>query len=726
MKYQRTFLVLILFLTVLTGWGKIRLPSILASGMVLQQQSTVNIWGWASPGEKITVNASWLVEEALVIAGPSGKWLTRLPTGTAGGPHTITIKGENTIILSDVLFGEVWVCSGQSNMEFSVKMLGGWKLYPAEKKNLKKHDYSQVRLCQVKHIAALTPEDSCETVWLHADLKSVSDFSATGWFFGQCLHDWLGVPVGLISSNIGGTPAEAWTERSFLAGDPDLRYYLASPNSGPTQKVCRATVLYNAMINPLVNFRIKGAIWYQGESNINDADLYGKLFPAMIRSWRTVWNQGDFPFYFVQIAPYDYGEPFPAAAYLREAQTMALALPNTGMAVTMDIGNVRDIHPKNKPAVGQRLALLALANTYGKEHVYSTGPVINRIQKEGSRFRLYFDNADTLISQGGKPVCFTISGHDGRFRAANAIVEGKTVAVSCDSIPDPVNVRYAFADADSVNLFNRAGLPAAPFRSDSIPLLVRNVTAELFIDSLDHQRYLKLSCLDSSCQVHFTLDGSEPTVKSPVFQKMLMINKSVQIRACAYKGELASALAGKTTFLKHLGVDKRLAVTFQNSPKYTGRENALLDGLMGSEKYYDGQWQGYEATDFEGVIDLGKPCRVDTISLSVLQDVKSWIFLPVKVEISTSADGLFYSKVADFTPVGEKTLREPSVEAFTWKRKETGNEAIIGSETAEVNGQPSSKVRYIKVYAKNTGKCPKWHPGSGDKAWLFIDEISVW
>ncbi|MEI6681924.1 MAG: sialate O-acetylesterase [Bacteroidota bacterium] len=725
MSKLRALFLCCLFITSIPSFAKVRLPSVLASGMVLQQQSVVNIWGWASPGEKVTITASWLVERPSIVAASSGKWLIRIPTGMAGGPHSLTVEGENRIVLSDILFGEVWLCSGQSNMEFSISKLGGWHLYKTGKKDIRRHDYSRIRLCQVQHGFSGTPADSCEVTWQVASLSTVADFSATAWFFGKCLFDFLDVPVGLISSNIGGTPAEAWTDSTFLAAEPRLQYYLSSPN-GRHRNERRVSVLYNAMIHPLINYRIRGVIWYQGETNILDADLYGSLFPAMIRNWRRDWQQGDFPFYFVQIAPFDYKEPFPAAAYLREAQTKALALPNTGMVLTMDIGNPGDIHPKNKQEVGQRLALWALAKTYGREHLYYSGPVVKEVQREKGGIRIYYDFADSLVSMGGPPAGFTLAGKDGMFKMAAAAIEGNAVVVTSDSVPDPLYVRYAFTDTSSVNLFNQAGLPAAPFRSDTMPFFAREVEIDINTDSTDHRRYLALSCFDTGCRIRYTLDGSEPDAKSPLYQGKMHLEQSARIRARAFRENQPSLQIRNATFINHRGVDQSLVTRFENSQQYTGGTNALLDGIEASEKFYDGHWQGYLGDDFDGVIDLGKPGTLDSISVSVLEDPASWIFLPVRIEISTSPDGISYAKVAEFTPSGNVQKKEPVRRTFAWSS--CGNDSGDAAKGNPLPGsaRPLKAARYVRVFAQNIGHCPKGHPGAGEKAWLFLDEIKIW
>ena len=724
MKWLRVVLVLTLFINGGPSWCKIRIPSILASGMVLQQQTIVNIWGWAAPGEVVTIKASWLVEDASAETGANGKWLIRIPTGKAGGPHKISLQGENTIVLTDILFGEVWVCAGQSNMEFTINNLGGWIFFGPGKKNLKKNDYAKIRLCRVNPATADLPADSCDVVWQHASMRTVSDFSAAAWFFGQCLYDWLEVPVGLISSSIGGTPAEAWTDRSYMAADPALHYYLSSPN-GQHWEAGKASVLYNSMIHPLTNFRIKGAIWYQGESNIYDADLYGNLFRTMIVNWRQAWGQGDFPFYFVQIAPYAYKDSDVSAAYLREAQEKALSLPNTGMVVTMDIGDVIDIHPKKKQEVGERLALYALAKVYGKEQVFCAGPVVKKVTKEDNRFRISYDNAGSLVCRAGNPAGFAVAGPEGQFSPARAAIEGNVVIVSSDSIADPVFLRYAFNDTASVNLFNQAGLPAAPFRTDTLPLMVRDVVIDFITDSLTGLMYVKLSCLDSTCSVHYTMDGTEPDVASPVYRQRILLEKSATIRARAYREGLPSPLIREASYTRHLGIDKQIVITHPCSPKYKGGSNALLDGLQGSVRFNDRRWQGYHGVDFEGVIDLGTVQVIDSVSVTFLKNADSWIFLPVRVELSISVDGITFSRVSDQAPGELHSGPEPFIQRFTWKAAEDQHAGSNDSEPETTNKKTKSGIRYIRLFAKSTGHCPRGHPGAGEKAWLFLDEIII-
>ena len=368
---QRIFLA---FLVVFAGIiaplsvkSAIRLPALIGNNMVLQQNATIRVWGWADAGEKVVIQASWQNAPVITTTPATGTWSTTLNTPKAGGPYKMTITGNDySIIIGNIMIGEVWVCSGQSNMEFTMRGLGGWKNYNPEVRNeVASGKYADVRLFTVGRDTSAVPLANCKGSWRTADTNTVNDFSATAWFYGAYLNEKLGVPVGLISTAWGGTPAEVWTPVESIKAEPDLGFYLDHYN-GSQWWPGTPGVLFNAMIHPLLNYTIKGAIWYQGESNILDARLYPALMKTMITSWRNAWGLGDFPFYFVQIAPFAYEEPY-AGALLREAQLKCLSVPNTGMAVTMDlVDNINDIHPKNKLDVGKRLALWALDKTYGK------------------------------------------------------------------------------------------------------------------------------------------------------------------------------------------------------------------------------------------------------------------------------------------------------------------------------------------------------------------------
>ena len=484
----------------------VRLPSIIGDNMVLQRGGKAPIWGWAEPKELVTVRIGEGTRAWIALAGDDGRWMLKIDVPDAGGPYEMSIRGKNTITVSNILVGEVWVCSGQSNMQWTVQRAAN------AEQEIAAADYPKMRLFTVQRKVADSPQEDCTGQWVECSSETAGGFSAAAYFFGRELHKKLDVPVGLIHTSWGGTPAESWTRRDVLEGEEDFapilkrydemiarypeakrQYERRLEQWKEASKKARAAGknaprrprapsgpgssrtpggLYNAMIAPLIPYSIKGAIWYQGEANAGRAYQYRKLFGAMIRNWRQDWGQGDFAFLFVQLANYMAvaSEPGESAwAELREAQSMTLGLPNTGMAVIIDIGEAGNIHPKNKQDVGRRLALCALAGSYGKNVVYS-GPVYRSMEVRGSEAVLRFDHTGGgLVGRGGALKGFAIAGEDRKFVWADARIEGETVVVRSEKVGRPVGVRYAWANNPVCNLYNREGLPASPFRTDDWP-----------------------------------------------------------------------------------------------------------------------------------------------------------------------------------------------------------------------------------------------------------------
>lgn len=443
----------------------IRMPKIFGNGMVLQLQSKVAVWGWAEAGEEVKVSLGETTETTK--AGADGKWSVKIQTPAAGGPHSLIAKGKNEVKLDDVLIGEVWICSGQSNMEWTVAQSKN----PAEEAAAAK--FPQIRMIKVAHNVADKPQEDINGQWTNCSPESVPNFSAVGYFFARHLHHELKVPIGMINTSWGGTICEAWTSKETLATDEDFKPILDRSANFQPNNPNQASVLYNGMVHPLIPFGIKGAIWYQGESNVSRAEQYRKLFPAMIGDWRKRFGQGDFPFLFVQLAPFKYGHDPKLLAEQWESQTKTLALPNTGMAVTTDIGNVADIHPANKQDVGKRLALWALAKSYGKNGLAYSGPLYESMSIDGKRIRLKFKHTNGgLVAGGNKPLThFTIAGEDQKFVEAKASIDGETVVVESDQVAKPVAVRFGWDQHAEPNLFNKDQLPASPFRTDSFPMV---------------------------------------------------------------------------------------------------------------------------------------------------------------------------------------------------------------------------------------------------------------
>lgn len=632
-------------------FADVKLPALFCENMVLQRETDAPIWGWADPSEQITISAGWTKETATATAGQDGRWTTTLRTPKAGGPYGITVAGRNKLDLDNVMIGEVWICSGQSNMEWSVgpHVGPGIQNHVEEIKNANLPD---LRLFTVEKARAMAPAKDCKGHWQMCSQQSVAPFSASAYFFGRKLQQELKIPIGLIATSWGGTEVELWISEPAMRGVADLaktienqsgeaeRYQTAyeawvaeckkaDPGTGkwsltefddadwaalpqvgfwdaiglsafdgsvwyrttfdvpadwkgkaavvelgaiddldtcwlngveigstnihtaqrrypanaeqlkpgknvlvvrvhdfvsqggfnlegktpcvksdsglinlgpwkwkigadqkgwtkrPASRVREYSTLYNAMIAPLVPYAIRGVIWYQGESNVTRAAQYRTSFPLLIADWRQQWRRGDFPFYYVQIAPFDYRAFSPAAdaakwphpsAELREAQRQSLSVPNTGMIVTTDITqNVRDIHPANKQDVGARLALWALAKVYDKGSLEYSGPLFRSMKIEGDSIRISFDHAAGLTAKGGDLIEFTIAGEDRKFVPANAKIDGESVLVTAKeanliAAKKPVAVRFGWSDTSIPNLFNAAGLPASPFRTDDWPL----------------------------------------------------------------------------------------------------------------------------------------------------------------------------------------------------------------------------------------------------------------
>jgi len=454
------------FLMNLSGMSKllatIRLPPIMSSDMVLQQDSQAALWGWASPTERFVIISSWKTTVDSVVAFNSGKWKAKISTPPAGGPYTITIKGRfNTIVLENILIGEVWICSGQSNMEMS-----NTQQIKDEGTN---SNNDKIRCFTVFKKTSEYPQDHCEGEWVSCNEETLRRFSAVGYFFGKKLHTELNVPIGLIQSAWSGTPVELWEPVEVIDSDP-LMKEAAAKIKDVTYRPNKPSLIYNAMIYPIANYTIAGTIWYQGEGNTTRAYAYEKMFTCMIGAWRKQFEQ-DFPFYYVQIAPYTYESTY-EAALLMEQQTRSLSYPKTGMVVITDlVDNVKDQHPKNKSDVGLRLANIALAETYKQNipaPVYKN-PIYKKMDASKGKINLYFDNAPNafMVKGIGAPSEFLIAGSDQNFLPAEVKLEKNKIVVYNKQITTPVAVRFSFSNTGMSNVFNKEGLPVIPFRTDN-------------------------------------------------------------------------------------------------------------------------------------------------------------------------------------------------------------------------------------------------------------------
>jgi sialate O-acetylesterase len=497
----------------------VRLPKVFSDHMVLQRDISAPVWGWADPGETITVKVA--DQTVTATADPAGKWRVKLSPIKAGGPYELVVTGKtNNTVVTDVLVGDVWICAGQSNMEFGMGSADNAGAAIAAATN------QQIRLLNVKPPQAIAPAADIPSGWAVCSPQAVGGFSAVGYFFGATIQKETGVPIGLIGNAWGGTLIEPWTNPEGLSSVPELapvrqdfenkvaeyeaqlakavdpvgqwveqaraakakgERIPAPPAVWPAHPASAHTVwtsIYNSRVAPLVPFGIKGAIWYQGESNGGEGDSYYQKMRALIGGWRQVWGQGDFPFYYVQLANWQAANEVPAGgdgwANVRMAQDKSLKIPHTGMAVTIDIGDAADIHPKNKEDVGNRLAFWALKQDYGQTNRVCSGPLYKGMKVEEDKIRVSFDYADSGLIVGkktghgpavenadGKLQRFAIAGEDKKWFWADAVIEGSTVLVSCPAVPAPVAVRYAFSmNPAGCNLYNAEGLPCSPFRTD--------------------------------------------------------------------------------------------------------------------------------------------------------------------------------------------------------------------------------------------------------------------
>lgn len=510
MKLAVIVLISTLVLSQSFAFAEVKLPRIFGDNMVLQRDMSVPIWGWSNADEEVVISlindtTDSVVETKNVKADEKGNWRTALDPQPAGDPYSLRVVGENTLEFTNILFGEVWVCSGQSNMGWTVNASNN------SQEEIAAANYPNIRLFHVPLQSSGLPSRDVETEWRPTTPESVRHFSAVAYNFGKHVHKELDIPIGLIDTSWGGTRVEAWTapegfdtvpalasiseeirdiDKNYRIRLPekikeieewiadtkealenDLTIFEMPANPHPLTPHHRPTAIYNNMIYPIVPFAIRGALWYQGESNVGDGMMYYEKKKALINGWRQLWEQGDFPFYFVQLAPwggYDRNNPSVLPEFW-EAQTATLSVANTGMVVTTDIGNVKDIHPRNKQDVGLRLAFWALAKTYGQHDLVCSGPLYKSMKIEGGSIHLSFDHVGSgLAARGDEALSwFTIAGENQEFVDAVAVIDGDTVVVSSDEVDAPVAIRFGWDRTAEPNLMNKEGLPASPFRTDS-------------------------------------------------------------------------------------------------------------------------------------------------------------------------------------------------------------------------------------------------------------------
>lgn len=470
-------------LSVLAAWvlcfssfAQITLPAVIGDHMVLQRNSVVNLWGKASPGARIQIETSWNQKSYTVMAGDNGAWKAGIDTPEAGGPYQITLKEKNQIVLQDIYIGEVWIASGQSNMEMPVTGFMGQPVENALSAIAEASEFPGIRMFTVARHSTATPQEECQGAWKCANAQSVGEFSATAYFFARQLNKILGIPVGIIASHWGGSAIEAWMPEKTLETIAGLDLKAAKSGESDNSK---PGLLYNGMIRPIIQFTARGFIWYQGESNIHNFYDYDKLMVALVNQWRKEWHNQEMPFYYVQLAPYTYEGAEKIALPLQvEAQYKALEqLSNAGIAATNDISHPTCIHPPKKAEVGQRLAFLALEKTYGLKGFPALAPTIKEVVYEDGKAILSFNHLsgenqfnemNSFDYYTGKIEGFELAGEDRKFHKASArhLWWKNQIEVLSSEVPKPVAVRYAFRNVPAANVRTTMGLPLVPFRTD--------------------------------------------------------------------------------------------------------------------------------------------------------------------------------------------------------------------------------------------------------------------
>ncbi|WP_435132745.1 sialate O-acetylesterase [Formosa sp. A9] len=472
---NRIALVIVCAFSILSLHAEIKLPALFSDNMLLQQNMETPIWGWAEKNEVITISTSWDAKSYEVKTDKQGQWKTNIQTPKSGGPYMIMVSNGTEIkTINNVLIGEVWLCSGQSNMEMPLKGFPGQPVKGGNEAIVRSQN-KNIHFITVPRTTVLEPKSDFEGQWEVASPKTTGNFSATAWYFGSLLQEVLQVPVGLIHVSYGGSNVEAWMNEEMLK-DFDLALELPKKESDLKSNPNRVpTTLFNGMLSPVIGYGIKGAIWYQGESNYERPFQYKDLFKKMVTSWRTLWNQGDFPFYFAQIAPFDYARFHPNdnkeaynSAYLREAQLKASkTIENSGMAVLLDVGEFGNIHPADKQKGGERLAYQALVKTYGFEGFEYESPEFNAMEIKGSTVTVSFNNVPNGITAYDKEVTgFEIAGENKVFYPAQVQLRRKSVVLSAPQVEKPVAVRYLFKDFVKAEIFSTGGLPMSSFRTD--------------------------------------------------------------------------------------------------------------------------------------------------------------------------------------------------------------------------------------------------------------------
>lgn len=706
MIVRKTLLFLLLLFFSQDILAKIALPSLFQDGMVLQQNSYANIWGNAAAGEAIEVFASWDSIGTTTFADTKGKWLVQIPTPAAGGPYRILIKGEDQVEIKDVLIGEVWIASGQSNMEWPLEMTEGGKA------EVGRANSPRIRIFKVKKTVSSTPRIDCEGSWQEVNSSQIADKSAVAWYFARKLEEELDIPIGIIQTAWGGTPAEAWTPRDALESQADFQPMMRAfdealsrhrefPNQYPDPiQAKNPGILYNSMLSPLIPFTIRGVIWYQGESNTYDPWLYRKLFPFMVQSWRRNWGYR-FSFYYVQIAPFKYATPLSGTG-IREAQDYSQRIARSGMVSTMDLGNPEDIHPRKKQAVGERLANMALVKDYEKTGIPISGPVFKEAKQIGDKLEVSFSFAESGLRLQDDETNFTIAGEDRIFYPAKAEIIEDKIVLSSPKVSSPLACRYAWKDEAEASLFNQDGLPASSFRSDKWPVFFSKVQINPSYNASLGEFEVNLSYAGSEPhRIRYTINGVEPSLKSPLYEKAFLVKAPLDIKAVAAgENSLASFVSSQSIFLNRAWEGKIIRQTKAN-PTYAGKgSNTLINGVEAQNGFLDPEWLGYRDKEVEVVMDFGEKKQFQAVHLRFIQQLNVLIDIPENIEVLYSSNGKKYKLLEE-----RKGLTEDV---------DDRNEYKLYNHSINLE---SRKIRFLKIRLRRSD--------TENHHWIFWDEVRL-